>query len=388
MVLSFLLPTLLPVVLASPAFADSEPTHVEMPNAGNSEATQPLSILGLSADDTLTFGGRIMFDVATGGFDDEEDGTEFRRARIFLKGSAGEGVGYKVQYDFAGGDADLKDAYITYANTPLGKIKVGHFKEPFGLDQQTSSKYITFMERNLGDALSPGRNAGVLFSGNGEAVNHTWALGYFRESDSYGYEQGDGAGALTGRVTAAPILDEDRVLHLGLAVRSASAGTSFSTRPEAHLSTRKAKSNAIGSHKRLGLESAWVSGPLSVQAEFAQVDVDDSDETFTSHYLAGSYFLTGESRPYKKSAAAFDRVKPITPYGKDGGLGAIELTARVSSIDLEDSAGDAVDDLTLGVNYYLSSHSRIMVNYIDTDFTDNSVEESADMLLFRFQVDF
>ena len=121
-------------------------------------------------------GGRIMTDFVTFDSDSDADdfygsdefgtGTEFRRARLYIAGTIYGNVGFKAQYDFAGGDADFKDVYVSM-KTPIGTAKVGHHHTPIGLEEQTSSKYITFMERGLPASLSPSRETGV-------SVDHSW----------------------------------------------------------------------------------------------------------------------------------------------------------------------------------------------------------------------
>ena len=117
-------------------------------------------------------GGRIMND--WGWFDedndilrnigDQVDGTEFRRARLYIAGEIYNNIGFKAQYDFASsGRPDFKDVYLELKKIPvLGNFKVGHFKEPYSLENLTSSKYITFMERSLNNAFSPSRNTGFM----------------------------------------------------------------------------------------------------------------------------------------------------------------------------------------------------------------------------------
>ncbi len=70
----------------------------------------------------LKIGGRIMTDAATIDPDSqlEDDlpdlkgtGVEFRRARLYISGTVYGTVDFKVQYDFAGGDADFKDVCIS-----------------------------------------------------------------------------------------------------------------------------------------------------------------------------------------------------------------------------------------------------------------------------------
>lgn len=98
-----------------------------------------------NADKSFQFklGGRIMNDwsfmtedsALRAAVGDLEDGTEFRRARIYLAGTIHKRVVFKVQYDFAGGDVDFKDVYIAVKGIPhVGMFKAGHHKEPFGLE--------------------------------------------------------------------------------------------------------------------------------------------------------------------------------------------------------------------------------------------------------------
>ena len=50
------------------------------------------------------------------------------------------------------------------------------------------------------------------------------------------------------------------------------------------------------------------------------------DAVYGGGYILGSWFMTGESRNYKKST--FGRMSPKTTVGK-GGMGAWELAARL-----------------------------------------------------------
>jgi len=102
-------------------------------------------------------------------YGDWGDRSEFRRARIFVRGEAFYVIDYKLEMDFADNPSvytgnnqstSFKDVYISVTKLPwLGHVRVGHFKEPFGLEQATSTRFITFMERSVGDepAIVPGR---------------------------------------------------------------------------------------------------------------------------------------------------------------------------------------------------------------------------------------
>ena len=122
--------------------------------------------------------------------DNLESGVEFRRARLYMSGTIYKNVFFKAQYDFADGDARFKDVYVGVKKIPIiGHIKIGNFKEPFSLEELTSSKYITFMERSVAtSAFAPSRHHGVMAYNTvpGTDDRATWAVGMFRNSDGYG----------------------------------------------------------------------------------------------------------------------------------------------------------------------------------------------------------
>jgi phosphate-selective porin OprO/OprP len=102
-----------------------------------------------SADGNWSFQpiGRVMWDAVTtdadnGNSDDDVKGTELRRARLGFQGGI-YNWGYKFEADFAGGDASIKDAYISY-RTNFGEtkagVKLGQSHLPFGLNTKVSSK--------------------------------------------------------------------------------------------------------------------------------------------------------------------------------------------------------------------------------------------------------
>jgi phosphate-selective porin OprO and OprP len=349
----------------------------------------------------LKIGGRIMNDWAF--FDEDadsgtpldglQDGNEFRRARLYFAGLIYDSVDFKAEYDFAGGDADFKDVYLRYKVLPID-ITVGHFKEPFGLEEITSSNNITFMERSTAtEAFSPSRNTGV---GVGSALLDnmvTWSVGAFRDSDGFG----DGEGSnyhYTGRVTAIPWSNEEQsqLLHVGGSVSYRNVEEQrYSSRPESHLAPQVVDTGDfnVDSAVMCGLESAVVLGPLSFQGEYmsAMTDSEDgSDPDLCGWYLAASWFATGESRAYKSSSGIFGRVSPNANAGSDG-AGALELAARYSSLDLSDGTvdGGEVDDVTLAVNWYLNPNARVMFNYVNSDADENG---EVDVYQTRFQVDF
>ena len=356
----------------------------------------------------LKVGGRIMNDwgffapssEVTEGIGPLEDGTEFRRARLYVEGLLHKHVKFKAQYDFAGGEAGFKDMYIGLTKLPgVGNITFGHQKEPLGLEVQTSSKYITFLERSLSSTFAPERNTGIMFQNAVAGDKMTWAFGAFRNADGFGDSFGNGGYNYTGRITGRPWYEDKgrKVLHLGLAYRHGNPNGNrlrYRARPSAHLLPRfvDTRSFSATSSDTIGTEFAVVNGPASIQSEFIYSSVDrptGQRENFTSFYVQGSYFLTGEHRVYKSSAGAFDRVKPLHSFqpGEEGGRGAWEIAARYARINLNDILiqGGELRDFTFGVNWYLNPNTRFMWNYGWAERIDLG---SANLFQSRFQVDF
>jgi phosphate-selective porin OprO/OprP len=364
----------------------------------------------VSSDDgkfETTLGGRLQVDGAWYQEDnvdlDGENGTEFRRARLFVEGTMYDAWGYKAQYDFAGNETTMKDAYISYAGYPA-KLTVGQFKQPFGLEELTSSKYITFMERALPvEAFATSRRIGL--GANYAADNWTLAASLYgrEEADDTDGDQGYGVGA---RLTWAPWNEKDKVLHLGVAGAWEDPNDNvmrFRSRPESHkTNTRFVDTGSIpdpDTFTRYGLEAATVLGPFSLQGEYMGVStssdsVEDAD--FSGWYAYGSWFLTGESRKYKKGA--FSRVTPNTTVGK-GGIGAWELAVRYSSIDLDDAdtQGGEQDNVTVALNWYATKYVRFMANYVmvDADPVRSGLvvpgdydDDSPSIMQVRAQIDF
>ena len=76
------------------------------------------------------------------------------------------------------------------------------------------------------------------------------------------------------------------------------------------------------------------------------------------YYVAGSYVITGESRPYRNGAIG--NVRPVHDHG------AVEVALRYSEVDLDDGPvrGGKQQDWTLGANWYLGQHLKLQANYV------------------------
>lgn len=362
----------------------------------------------------MKVGGRIHNDWVFIASDDAEsvvgelqDEVEFRRARIAISGTLYDNTEFKAEYDFANdGEANWKDVYLGLVEVHpwVGGIRIGHFKEPFGLEEMASSNQTTFLERNLANIFDPARNVGVMLH-NAILTDDriTYAVGVFRDTtDDYGnFLDTHGGYAVTGRVTGLPYYADKgrRLVHLGLDLSHRSNNEDsirYSQRPEVHTTPRFVDTGTFKSDSvdLLGLEAAALFGPLSIQSEYKHAFVDSdagNDPEFRGGYVQVAYVLTGEHRSYRNVTGAFDRVRPRRNLNlADGGWGAWELAARYAHLDLDDGdiQGGVLEDLTLGLNWYLNPNTKILLNYIYAELDKDSETTDASFVTMRFQVDF
>ena len=152
--------------------------------------------------------------------------------------------------------------------------------------------------------------------------------------------------------------------------------------------------------KMWGLDAAFVMGAMHAQAEYVTQDWDTVRGSADLDAWGGQagYFLTGETRNYKRSSANWDRTAPASNYGAEegDGMGAWEAAVRYDTADLNDGPiqGGEIDQWTFGLNWYLNPNTRIMWNYVMADMsglatgTRFDARGSVDIFEMRFQIDF
>ncbi len=378
--------------------------------------------------DELSIGGRFMWDATVwSGVEEKQDGawdgvdfvngTETRRARVFLKGKVYENLKFKVVYDFSGGDEiALKDAYLDVVGVPgVGNVRVGQFLEPLCFNELTSSKYISFIERASLNAFAPSRNVGVMVHDKGADGKLNYQVGFFLDTGKMANKRGNDDYSVAARLAYLVAGEEksEKVIHVGGAFNYfvPVEGVRFRQRPEVYVSDRLVDTGTIMNAEtvlKYGGEIAGVFGSFYLAGEYIATGITKSDEdvpvgpfddvwldddgSFSGFYAEAGYFLTGEHRIYK--GGLWDRTVPSSNFLEDGGLGAWEVVARYSSLDLNDADaeiyGGKMDNVTMGLNWYLHSNARLMFNYVMSSVKDHDGDELgvANAFTMRTQFDF
>ena len=357
----------------------------------------------------LKFGGRIQYDEAIF-FQDSDNETaygtldnasELRRVRFVNSGTLYKFLEYKLEFDFANGNAAVTDAFITLTKIPVvGNIRIGHQKEPFSLDQMNSSNDMTFMERAPVVAFKKQRNSGLLLFNNVLEQRATWAVGFYHNSDAKGKSLPEDKYNVTGRITGLPYYnkEENKLLHLGLAYsdRNPSGRTyNIKSKPASHLAPVYVETQPIENVKTdytLGTELALIWDRFAVQGEYILSGLENDVNTynFNGYYGEASYFLTGEHKNYSTKDGWFKRVSPknnFNPAGENKGWGALETAIRYSSLDLNDETvnGGKLNNITAALNWYLNPAARFSVNYVHAMVNDLG---DTDIVQARFQIAF
>jgi phosphate-selective porin OprO/OprP len=401
-------------------------------------------------------GNRVLPAVTASGFSNQ---VGIRQARLQVEGTAFRFWDYKLQYDFTGSPNDLivggiRDAYIGFRYfAPWVDFQVGNFYEPSSLDRSNTNNYRDFIERALpSDILAGNRHIGFAAITGGAAPgligNSNWSFksGIFSTSVEDGNPSAVGAPAAgsssllnpvpgghqywdaVGRLTYAPILTEESLLHIGGSVRYQKPNDATAASDDRVLqpgSTLKTEANILGTNLlgtqpltcaasaatqilgencvkdvvQYGAEVVGSYGPLSVQAEYlgAHYDRDASliqflhapgstSVNFSGYYVYATWYLTGESRAQAYRTypgtynfpGTFDQIHIINPVSA-GGTGAWEAAVRLSEINLNSGGflfaqpvglpsniqGGRETDLTLGLNWYPDTGIRFMANWVD-----------------------
>jgi phosphate-selective porin OprO/OprP len=337
---------------------------------------------------------------------DLNSGSNFRRARIGIDGKALGDWSYSFLYDLGGSGTEgsrVSDAYIQYDGIAPFHFRVGAFATPQGIEDQTSTSGLLFLER-----AGPADLARSIAGADGRK-NILSIIAY--ENDYYGAitwsaaRAGDAAvfdqqQAAVGRLSYRVFKDQDTNVIVSAngsyvfktadtaAGPAGPSAITFQEGPENTVDgTRLISTGGINARKAYvwGIETAGNWKSFYGQGGYFGYGISRRASTlpnpnFNGWYAQGSWILTGETRGYNTTTATFDAPRPAKAFDfvKGTGYGAWELTARYSVVDLnylQGAAGTALvaatggirggkqEGFTGGINWYPNSVLRFLVNY-------------------------
>ena len=370
-----------------------------------------------SGEQKFAIGGRLMldYDSMDSGHQTENKSfsdMEWRRTRINIKGSVNKHWSYKATYDFNSekDTANLDEGYVKYDTNKGFTITAGKTKADMMLEQRTSSKWISTVERGLLNAMNekvnylvgkPGDGAGVKLGFYDKESRISGAISVFDAYKNDSDDDNDMIWHTTARLNYSPKMGKNEYAHFGVSYGMADYKGETS-KVELQLGIHQGDKTlladaAAGDITNLGIEAAYVNGPFSVQAEYFDNETELEDGTkgfeWDGYYGQISYVLTGETRGYKWEGAKFDKIKP---KGKNG---AVELVLRYEDISIDDADEGTVaanevdvDRTVLGVNWYVTKTVKFMANYstvsLDNEVNPGATSEDLDSFQIRAQYAF
>jgi len=361
------------------------------------------------------------------------DNFEIRRARIGMVGTINKDIAFEVVGNAVGSTTNFIDtAWVNYGFNTAAQIRTGRFKQPFSLEELTSSNSIDFMERSYGNQIVPAKRIGMMLHGEpmkGLVYGVSAFQNDFAETASNGFAGSNYAARLA--VDAAQLIanNDNIVLHAGLANTQGRADVAPSASTDTKTTMLKLRSEDRGLADTLkvvlnhatgtsiqntkninGLELALATGPFKFQAEnfdstFAMASgANSANIKLKANYYEFMYNVTGESWAKSYKGGAFSSISPSQVFMKDyggvvgNGIGAWQVGVRMSSYDASGStitggvdskitsnAGSALtstdsikaDTTTYALNWLLNSNARVMLNYAETKFgTDYKISSS------------
>ncbi len=327
---------------------------------------------------------------------------DVRRAYLGVDGAVGGGFGYRLEVDFASGNAQFTDAWMTYETGPL-TLTLGHHRMTT-LEDVTSDLDTSFLERaaytqafglerRLG--FSAEYSKGIFLIGAGIFSDDLETLGSGITANGY---------SLDSRIVAMPKLG-DTQLHFGGSVHhrelnDVATSLRYRARPAARTTDVRFVDTRVFSataETGYGLEFGLAHGPIHVASEAYWQKVARpglADPTFFGGYGEIGYVIAGaKGRPYRDGA--FGTIKPIRGLDK-GGSGAWQINARYDWLDLNSAGINGGTQSTYGASliWVPIEHIKFMANYVRVQVSDTPIlagtqdDYGADVFGLRAQYDF
>ena len=402
-------------------------------HAGTSKSTMKIS--GRIHIDAWGFPSNgPQIDLLEGGPNGPQARLGFRRMRLGVGGDLPSNMLYKLEMEFAGGNAsEFRDVYLGWKDLPLFQtLLVGNQKRPYGLDHLNSSRYNVFIERPfvIESFNQDARRLGIASYGVSDNERWNWRYGVYNQrliQDEGNYTNDHLQLEFASRLANTFWWDETSngrgyghwaISHSWARPDGRGMGDNggpgpdqdearFRHRPEARSATRWLDTGRIAGvhdYHLLGLENVWNFGSLQFVGEYQQIALNryagaGPDVFLWGGYFYVSYFLTGEHMPWKRSSGTLDRIKPFEDFflvSRGAGWGAWQVAGRYSYADFNqaDVMGGVGESFTFGLNWYWTQNAHMQFNWINGSITDNAFTRDAplsgqyDIVGVRFRIDY
>jgi phosphate-selective porin OprO/OprP len=324
---------------------------------------------------------------------DDTFNTFIRRGEFGLEGTAYSDWdwGLRLSYDESD-DTSVDRAFIAYTGLDIGTFTIGRFGVDYGLENTTSSSWITAIERPfMYDFLNGDEDTqfGANFKHSGDNYGLMAQVATYEGDNNYKGEDNDELYGYTLRAHWAPYLNGTDVIHLAANYHNsesddnrARARTRMGIRSDNDFRLTFGDVRVADKDVEWVLESGAQFGAFRAQAEYFQRQISGetlagakSDVDLSGYYAQVSYMFNGV-RQYKAADGKWD--KP------DNMNGSWEIFARYESSTIDSDAGaipgnlglagivaDDVNDefqtkaMVVGVNYFVTPAVRTSLNYID-----------------------
>jgi phosphate-selective porin OprO and OprP len=318
-----------------------------------------------------------------------------RRMRLEFSGEFFERWYFHIEPKFSADGVELEEAWVGMKlDTHL--IMVGRMKEPFSFEEVGSQRHMDPINFSIFNQFVPAEDHGITVYGNFDILEY-----------GVGFYNGTGGDDTTSDKDGALrlVLHPWRGLQFGGAATIGRQETDVSgaeLRTEARVpwATFLPGTEIEDERVRLGAEAGLLEGPLAVNAELMRIrqEVNESTVDLTGGYVQASYILTGEAKSWKgERVRIWKGVKPQRPFLKDPDLGAWQLVARWSRLNVDSDLTPFVtnnprriDTFTFGVNWYANEFVKVKVNYVRTVYGEDvtisgKTRDNEDALIVQVQ---
>ncbi len=348
--------------------------------------------------------------------------TYIRRAELSLEGVAYKNWGYGFTLEHDGSDdngTEFSDAYLTYAGLDVVEFTIGRFGGEYGLENTTSSSWITGIERPfMYDYLNGDEDTkfGVAAKHEGDNYGVMAMVANYETEYNDGDDRNDESFGYTMRANFAPYMNGTDVIHLGANYHinnpdddRARVRTRLGLRSDGDDRLTFTDTRVTDKDSEWVLEAGAQFGGLRAQAEIFSRSISgetaggaDADVDVDGYYAQVGYMFGGV-RGYKPGVGKWDKpteagaIEIFARYEDstiDGDVASVSsniiggVTAASTSDDFDTSA------LVLGVNYFPTKAVRMSLNYVDYEVSNintnatvggNSVEDDGQAIVGRLQ---